>query len=176
MLPLAFVLLLLLSFSVLHLMLRPPSADRAVKARLIALYTVKKNKSKDDDGLVREETQGISHLIGESLKHYDFAEDLEHLIIHAGSSASVGSIALTSIGLAIASGLVGACSAQNTPSRRARDAAWRIAAIHPSSSSESKSAEEVRRRASGRHRTYGPRSPGWSLYGFLHRSHRRAIA
>jgi tight adherence protein B len=105
-LPLVFGCILFGSFLLLHLMLRPPPSVRAVKARFVAMSKARKKTLADDHGLVREESQGINRLVSDRLKNYHFADDLGHLIVHAGSGGTVGSIALSSVGLALAGALL----------------------------------------------------------------------
>ena len=101
-----FACVLVLSFTVLHLMTRPPASDKTIQARVTALHRPPKDMIEENERLVREQQQGFSYLIGERLKNFHFAEELERLIIHAGSTATIGSVALISMALALLSGFL----------------------------------------------------------------------
>jgi len=101
-----FAAVLALTFTILFLMQRPGAPSKKLQDRLAALPSVHKEADPDAEGLVREEEQGVSHLVGERLKNFHFAGSLERLIIHADSSATVGSIALVSFSLGVLAGFV----------------------------------------------------------------------
>jgi len=99
-----FAVVLALTFAILFLMQRPATSNKKLQDRLAALPTVRKEIDPDAEGLVREEAQGVTHLVGERLKDFHFASSLERLILHADSTTTIGSIALLSFFLAVFAG------------------------------------------------------------------------
>jgi tight adherence protein B len=99
-----FLAVLTLVFAVLFFMLRPPASDKKLNARIHNLPACTKEVITDEDGLVREEEQGVTHLVGERLRNFHLGGSLERLIVYADSHATLGSIALASFGLAVIAG------------------------------------------------------------------------
>ena len=99
-----FLAVLTLVFAVLFFMLRPPVSDKKLNARIYNLPARTKEIVTDEDGLVREEEQGVTHLVGERLRNFHLGGSLERLIVYADSHATLGSIALASFGLAVIAG------------------------------------------------------------------------
>lgn len=96
-----FLLLLTVSFTVTMLLTRPKASEKATQARLEAL--VKRTEMQSADGLVLQKppTEGLSVRLSRRFSEYGFAKKLEMLILYAGSKATVGSVLLSSVGLAL---------------------------------------------------------------------------
>ncbi len=103
MLFLGFFVILLSSFLVVLLLLRPKAADKAVERRLQIIAINKKIAAESDLGLKAPDVPRgrLAERIGEYVQRFHFADDLKQLIVHAGSKASVGGVIISSLLIAI---------------------------------------------------------------------------
>jgi tight adherence protein B len=105
---LIFVGFLLISFLVVVLMLRPKKAEKVMEKRLLVITAPVKGGEEESDVLAPTARQagGLSSKLGTYLERFDFSEDLQLLILYAGSRATVGSVVFGSLMAAIAAGLM----------------------------------------------------------------------
>lgn len=107
MLILGFVGVLLVSFLVVLLFLRPSSTEKLVEHRLHTLITSHKDNSELEAlALSDKRPAGFTHDLSEYMQRFDFSETLQLLILHAGSKATLGSVLGVSLLAATAAGLV----------------------------------------------------------------------
>jgi tight adherence protein B len=99
---LIFVVVLVFSFTVVALTTRPRLSEKTVEVRLSTIRKTLIDRDADHVKLAEAGKQGFAARVSARLKDYHFSVNLELLILHAGSKSTVGSIVLTSIGLAIA--------------------------------------------------------------------------
>jgi tight adherence protein B len=107
----AFILFLgflVFSFMIVILMLRPKKTEKIMEKRLKFLMETPKAGGADAEpiALTEKHPTGIAYKLGEYLQRFDFSDDLELLIMHANSKASVGGIVGGSLLMAIAAGVV----------------------------------------------------------------------
>jgi tight adherence protein B len=95
-----FAAVLLFSFAVIFIMTRPRGSEKKVQGRLDLIRAANIEVENEQVALARPEGRGFAARISEHLQSYGFSKDLEQLICHAGSKASVGGVALTSLALA----------------------------------------------------------------------------
>jgi tight adherence protein B len=105
---LIFVGFLLISFLVVVVMLRPKKAEKVMEKRLLVITAPVKGGEEESDVLAPTARQagGLSSKLGTYLERFDFSEDLQLLILYAGSRATVGSVVFGSLMAAIAAGLM----------------------------------------------------------------------
>ena len=105
---LIFVGFLLISFLVVVVMLRPKKAEKVMEKRLLVITAPVKGGDEESDVLAPTARQagGLSSKLGTYLERFDFSEDLQLLILYAGSRATVGSVVFGSLMAAIAAGLM----------------------------------------------------------------------
>ncbi len=98
-----FAVILLVSFMLVLLLLRPKAADKALERRLSVITIARKKDADADLGLAAPEAPrgALSERIGEYVQRFHFADDLEKLILHAGSKASVGGVIGSSLLIAV---------------------------------------------------------------------------
>jgi tight adherence protein B len=97
--------LLVLSFGIVVWLTRPTAADKSAQERLNTIRrTFREGEVKDQGMLTEVPKEGLAERLGARLQGYEFTQNLEQLIQHSGSKATVGSVVLTSIGLAFAAG------------------------------------------------------------------------
>jgi len=103
-----FVGFLFISFLVVVLMLRPKKAEKAMEKRLLVITAPLKEGEEEAEILAPtvKQTGALSTKLGSYLERFDFSEDLQILILHAGSRATVGSVVFGSLMAAIAAGLM----------------------------------------------------------------------
>ncbi len=103
-----FLLTLVLSFAVLVLLLRPAAASKSTRERLLAIQDSFRAQIDNDDGseLKVLETQNYAARLGVLLDRFSWTEKFKVLLVHAGSSRSVGAVAFTSAGCAAVPGVV----------------------------------------------------------------------
>ena len=102
-----FLGLLIFSFVLVTLVLRPPAAEKALDERLRTI-TISRNEQADADGIVlsTKQASGLADRLGEYVQRFDFSEDVQLLILHAGSKATVGSVVGGSLLAAVGAGLI----------------------------------------------------------------------
>ena len=98
----------LISFLVVVVMLRPKKAEKVMEKRLLVITAPLKAGEDEPDMLAPtvKQTGGLSTKLGTYLERFDFSEDLQMLILYAGSRATVGSVVFGSLMAAIAAGLM----------------------------------------------------------------------
>jgi tight adherence protein B len=102
-----FIGFMVFSFLIVLLMLRPKKSEKAVGKRLQAVTALTKHEVEAEAiDLTDKEKGGIAYKLGEYLERFDFSEDLQLLILYAGSKATVGSVVFGSLMAAIAAGLM----------------------------------------------------------------------
>lgn len=102
-----FTLSLALSFSILIFLTRPEPASKSARRRLVTIQnSVRIQDSAYGDDLGAAERSSISYRFGALLERYRFSKRLKMLLIHAGSSMSVGGAVLTSAGIGLGLGLI----------------------------------------------------------------------
>src|SRR5665213_806324 len=103
-----FIGFLLFSFLVVVVMLRPKKAEKVMEKRLLVITAPLKAGEEEPDVLAPSVKQGgnLSTRLGTYLERFDFSEDLQLLILYAGSRATVGSVVFGSLMAAIAAGLM----------------------------------------------------------------------
>ena len=92
-----FVSVLLLSFLIVVLTTRPPLSEKTVEVRLSTIGKPSNSGGSEQVELALPEQEGLAAGLSAHLKNYSFSRNLELLLVHAGSKASLGSIFLTSI-------------------------------------------------------------------------------
>ncbi len=103
----AFVGFVLFSFTLVLFLLRPKKSEKAIEQRLHSITLSSKKQADDDDpALSGKVPAGPVHRLGEYLQRFHFSSDLEQLILHAGSNASVGSVIVGSLFAAVGAGLM----------------------------------------------------------------------
>jgi tight adherence protein B len=102
-----FIVVLVVSFVGIVLFLRPDAAERILERRLDAISLSRKRQA-DADGieLPTRHDSGLFYQLGEYVEKFDFSDDLELLILHAGSKATVGSVIGGSLVAALGLGLL----------------------------------------------------------------------
>jgi len=107
MLLIGFVSVLLLTFMVVILLLRPRSTEKALELRLRTLITSQASQGEVDPlSLSNKKSAGLVYELGEYMARFDFSERLQLLILHAGSKATLGSVLGLSLLSAIGAGLI----------------------------------------------------------------------
>src|SRR5580698_1537701 len=103
-----FVGFLFISFLVVVVMLRPKKAEKVMEKRLLVITAPLKAGEEEPEVLAPsvKQTGGLSTKLGTYLERFDFSEDLQLLILYAGSRATVGSVVFGSLMAAIAAGLM----------------------------------------------------------------------
>ncbi len=91
--------ILALSFTLLYLLLKPEASAKAMEQRLHLITVVAKEEAAADSGLapVQAQQSRLAERIESFVQRFHFADDLKQLILHAGSTASVGSIVGSSV-------------------------------------------------------------------------------
>ncbi len=104
MLMVGFFVMLLGSFMLALLLLRPTAPSKAVERRLQIIAINKKQAAETDLGLRAPVAPrgNLTDRIGEYVQRFHFAADLKQLIVHAGSKASVGGVIGSSLLIAVA--------------------------------------------------------------------------
>jgi tight adherence protein B len=102
-----FVLALTLSLTILLLATRPAGPSKSARQRLTSIrHSVNAQKAGVRDiELEQNHERDYAARLGDLLARYEFAKKLKLLIVHANSSATVGSTVLASIGSALAAAL-----------------------------------------------------------------------
>lgn len=105
---LIFGALLVVIFTILAFSTRTTSQQKLVQARLNA---IQRHEETADTGLEAidlsvAETKGMLNAVSEHLQKYSFAQKLQTLIMQSGSTSSIGAFFATSLGLAIAAGVL----------------------------------------------------------------------
>jgi tight adherence protein B len=101
-----FVLSLASTVAVVLMATRPAASQKAVQARL---STISKRIAKDDASSIELTSKArfrFSDRISAKFENYHIGEKLERLIVHSGSTMTVGQIILTGAGIAAALGLM----------------------------------------------------------------------
>ena len=103
-----FVGFLFISFLVVAIMLRPKKAEKVMEKRLLVISSPRKAGEEEPEVLAPavKQTSNLSTKLGTYLERFDFSEDLQLLILYAGSRATVGSVVFGSLMAAIAAGLM----------------------------------------------------------------------
>ena len=98
---------LALSFSILAFLMRPEPASKAARRRLVTIQNSVRiqDATAYGDDLGAPEERDFAYRFGVLLERFSFSKKLKVLLIHAGSSMSVGGIVLASIGVGLGSGL-----------------------------------------------------------------------
>ena len=104
-----FLLALTLSFSILMLSMRSTAASKSAQLRLTGIrHSIQSQQNEQDgDGLEMDGEYDYAFRLGVFLERYQFAKKLQALLIHSGSSMSVGGVVLASAGSALGCGLMG---------------------------------------------------------------------
>ena len=107
-LAIAFYSALALSFSILVFLMRPEPASRAARRRLVTIQSSVRIQDAVvfGDDLHAAERGRLVYRLGVLLERYRFSQNLKMLLIHAGSSMSVGGAVLASAGCGLGCGLV----------------------------------------------------------------------
>src|ERR1700748_3544484 len=103
-----FVGFLFISFLVVVFMLRPKKAEKVMEKRLLVITAPLKEGEEEPEMLAPtvKQTGALSTKLGSYLERFDFSEDLQILILHAGSRATVGSVVFGSLMAAMAAGFM----------------------------------------------------------------------
>jgi len=103
-----FVGFLLISFLIVVIMLRPKKAEKVMEKRLLVITAPLKEGEEEPEILAPtvKPTGALSTKLGSYVERFDFSEDLQILILHAGSRATVGSVVFGSLMASIAAGLM----------------------------------------------------------------------
>ncbi len=112
-----FLFALVPSFAILMFFTGPAAASKSARRRLIRIQDsvqIQKAVGYGDD-LGKAEQKGFSYQIGAFLERYRFSKKLKVLLIHAGSSTSVGGAVLASMGSGLGCGLLGFFLSQAIP-------------------------------------------------------------
>jgi len=99
-----FVLVLVLSFTVLMVAMRPAQSNRNLDQRLIAIREPARADGKTLD-LEGTEVQSYAARLGHSLRDYQFSKRLQTMLVHANSSSTVGGVLIASVGISLGCGL-----------------------------------------------------------------------
>ncbi len=99
---------LIFSFVIVIVMLRPKKAEKVMEKRLkvISVQSHHDEAETETIALAEKSSGGISDKLGKYLQRFDFSEDIELLILYAGSRATVGSVVFGSVMAAAAAGLM----------------------------------------------------------------------
>ena len=98
---------LIFSFVIVIVMLRPKKSEKQMEKRLQIISVQSKGEADPEPiALAEKPSGGISYKLGKYLQRFDFSEDIELLILYAGSRATVGSVVFGSIMAAAAAGLM----------------------------------------------------------------------
>ena len=102
-----FIALLLFSFMMAALVLRPKKSEKDLERRL-SVISPSHEKQAEIDGvtLLVNRPAGLFHQIGEYVEGLNLTADLQALIVHAGSKATVGSIIGGSMLAALFAGII----------------------------------------------------------------------
>lgn len=107
MLILGFAGVLLASFLVVLLFLRPSSAHKVLERRLHTLITAHTDQIEVEFlALADKRPVGFAHDLGKYMQRFDFSEELQLLILHAGSKATLGSVIGLSLLTAVGAGFM----------------------------------------------------------------------
>jgi tight adherence protein B len=85
---------------------KEPVSKKTIGARLATINTRVGDDGEHQIALAQKTRRRLSDRIGERFKSYHLGESLELLIIHAGSSMSVGQVLMFGAGIAIGCGIV----------------------------------------------------------------------
>jgi tight adherence protein B len=100
-----FVGLLLVSFTVVVWLTRPGAGEKQAQERLNTIRrTLAEGESVNQGMLNKTPKEGLASRVSARLKGFAFTHSLEMLILYADSKTTVGSVVLTSLGLALAGG------------------------------------------------------------------------
>ncbi len=98
----SFIGILLLTLAIGLLLSRPKNSEKTVQRTLEIITTTRKSATEDGElEPVAKERQGLADRMGRYVEQFGFAEDLRKLIMHAGSTATVGSVVSTSLMAAV---------------------------------------------------------------------------
>ncbi len=102
-----FIGLFVMSLLGIYFFLRPNVANKVVARRLDEI-NLSYRQPVDEIGLERQlsHNTGLSHQLGEYVSKFNFADDVKLLILHAGSTTTVGSVIGGSIVAALGLGLL----------------------------------------------------------------------
>src|ERR1700733_11954336 len=94
-----FVGFLLISFLVVIIMLRPKKAEKVMEKRLLVITAPLRGGEEEPEILTPTVKQegALSTKLGTYLERFDFSEDLQMLILYAGSRSTVGSVVFGSL-------------------------------------------------------------------------------
>lgn len=107
MLILGFAGVLLASFLVVLLFLRPSAAHKVLERRLHTLITAQTGQIEVEFlALADKRPVGFAHDLSEYMQRFDFSEELQLLILHAGSKATLGSVIGLSLLTAVGAGFM----------------------------------------------------------------------
>jgi tight adherence protein B len=103
-----FVGVLLFSFLIIFMVLRPKKSEKVIQKRLQVITVSAKDAEEETEALaLPEKSKGaLSDKLGAYLEQFDFSEGLQLLILYAGSRATVGSVVFGSLMAAIAAGFM----------------------------------------------------------------------
>ena len=103
---LAFVITLFATVALVLFASGKPLSRKTVQLRLTAINAKTDAMEGEAIELAAKNKRRISDRIGDRIKSYHFGEDLQRLIIHAGSKLTVGRVLMISMILALAAGLI----------------------------------------------------------------------
>lgn len=106
-LAITFFVVLALSFSILIFLIRPETASKAVRLRLVTIQNSVRiqDAAAYGDDLDTAEQSSFAYRFGVLLERYRFSKKLKVLLTHAGSSMSVGAAVLACAGTGFGFGL-----------------------------------------------------------------------
>lgn len=107
-LAITFFFALALSFLILIVFLRPEPASKAARRRLLTIQNSVRIQDAGayGDDLGAAESRNLSSRLGVFLERYRFSAQLKALLVHSGSTMSVGGAVLASVGSGAGAGLI----------------------------------------------------------------------
>jgi tight adherence protein B len=96
-----FVVLLVVSFTIIMLLTRTKPSEKATRERLDTLVRREAQDATETVALQKPARAGLSERLSERFRNYGFAKNLETLILYSGAKTTVGSVLLTSAALAV---------------------------------------------------------------------------
>lgn len=99
-LPSIFLAVLLSSFAVIALLTRPSDSEKAVQVRVQEIQLARqteKDRSKNDDGILKQTAEGRFQWIDEALGKFRCFADFQTLAVQAGSTWTLGTFVIYSI-------------------------------------------------------------------------------
>lgn len=104
-----FIGIMLFSFAMVALFLKPGKTEKIMEKRLKVISASSRDLAEEEDVELLTRTPqggGLSSKLGSYLERFDFSEDLQMLILYAGSRATVGSVVFGSLMAACAAGFM----------------------------------------------------------------------